>query len=300
MAEQSGIVFDIMRFSTRDGPGIRTTVFLKGCPLTCLWCHNPESQQQTIEFMYRPSLCIGCLSCVDACPEGAITASGAGVLIDLKQCLLCGACLEVCYTDACQIVGREMPVSKVMAEIRKDVPFYDETGGGVTFSGGEPLMQSEFLGALLSACKQEDIHTAVDTSGSAPWNVIDALRQDVDLFLYDLKLLDDDLHLKYTGISNMRILENLRQLSRQGQKLRVRIPLIPGINDRPEALSALAEFIAGLPNRPEVELLPYHETGVEKYHRLGRDYTLGGVKPAQADEIAEAAKIFDFVLKEQP
>jgi pyruvate formate lyase activating enzyme len=279
LPEPSGIVFDIMRFSTRDGPGIRTTVFLKGCPLACWWCHNPESQRQERELMLRPNLCIGCLACLEACPEGAITSGPDGPLTDAQKCRLCGTCQEYCYSDARQIVGRTMTVSQVMAEIRKDIPFYDESGGGVTFSGGEPLLQNEFLGALLRACKDEDLHTAVDTCGSVPWSVMDGLRADVDLFLYDLKALDDEIHLKYTGASNQRILENLVKLSERKQKVRVRAPLIPGINDSPDDLRRLVDFVAGLPNPAEVEMLPYHTAGVEKYRRLGRDYPLDGAQP---------------------
>jgi pyruvate formate lyase activating enzyme len=277
--EPSGIVLDIMRFSTKDGPGLRTTVFLKGCPLSCWWCHNPESQRPERELMVRPNLCIGCLACLEACPEGAILLTADGPVTDLQKCQQCGTCLEVCYSDARQIAGRVMNVSQVMAEIRKDIPFFDESGGGVTFSGGEPLMQSEFLGALLRACKVEDLHTAVDTCGSVPWSVIDDLRAHVDLFLYDLKALDDEIHVKYTGVSNQRILDNLVKLSKREQAVRVRAPLIPGINDSLDDLRRLGDFIAGLPNLVEVELLPYHTAGVEKYRRLGRDFPLDGVQP---------------------
>jgi pyruvate formate lyase activating enzyme len=277
--EPSGIVFDIMRFSTRDGPGLRTTVFLKGCPLACWWCHNPESQRPERELMLRPNLCIGCMACLEACPQGAIHSTGLGLITDLEMCQLCGTCLESCYSDARQMVGREMTVSQVMAEIRKDIPFYDESSGGVTFSGGEPLMQNEFLGALLRVCKVEGLHTTVDTCGSVPWSVIDDMRENVDLFLYDLKALDEEIHLKYTGVSNQRILENLVKLSERKQRVRVRAPLIPGINDSLDDLRRLGDFIAGLPNPVEVELLPYHTVGVEKYRRLGRNYLLDGLQP---------------------
>jgi pyruvate formate lyase activating enzyme len=288
MDAPSGTVFDIMRFSTRDGPGIRTTVFLKGCPLACWWCHNPESQAAQPELMYRANLCIACLACAAACPHGAISAGGDGVLTDLARCVLCGTCLAECHAEARQIVGRQMSVAQALAEIRKDVAFYDESGGGVTFSGGEPLMQAEFLAAMLHACKQEGIHTALDTSGSAPWEVIDGLRADVDLFLYDIKALDDATHQKYTGVSNRRILENLRRLSGLGHTVRVRVPLIPGINDSPQAIQALAVFVDSLPARPEVELLAYHRSGVEKYLRLGRAYALEGLIPPDEIQVSEA------------
>jgi pyruvate formate lyase activating enzyme len=293
MNAPTGIVFDIMRFSTRDGPGIRTTVFLKGCPLACWWCHNPESQNPAPELMVRANLCIDCLACMEACPEGAITPTKASVVTDPERCTLCGTCLEVCHAEARQIVGREMDVEQVMVEIRKDLAFYDESGGGVTFSGGEPLMQAGFVAALLQACKLEGIHTALDTSGSAPWEAVDSLRSDVDLFLYDLKALDDEIHLRYTGVSNRRILDNLIRLSGHRHTIRVRIPLIPGINDSLEVLQALAEFVNCLPNRPEVELLPYHLTGVEKYHRLGRVYALEGLQPMVNEELQRIAVLFE-------
>ena len=294
MNNLTGIIFDIMRYSTRDGPGIRTTVFFKGCPLSCWWCHNPESQSSLPELMYRPNLCVSCLECIEACPEGAITPGDTGVITDPEKCLLCETCLEYCYSDARQIVGRRMSVTEVMAEIRKDISFYDESGGGVTFSGGEPLLQPDFLAALLRACKQEDIRTAVDTSGSAPWSVIDWLRRDVDLFLYDLKTLDEQDHIRYTGLTNQRILENLEKLSRAGQKIRVRVPLIPGINDSLDDLCHLADYIANLPDPVEVELLPYHPTGVDKYRRLGRSYELDGISPPQEQDIKRAARILNI------
>jgi pyruvate formate lyase activating enzyme len=290
----TGIVFDLQRYSTRDGPGIRTTVFLKGCPLSCWWCHNPESQRREPELFYRAALCIACQACLEACPQGAISAEPEGVITDLDKCTLCETCLEFCYADARQVVGREMSVAQVMAEIRKDISFYEASGGGVTFSGGEPLNQSSFLSALLQACKQEELHTAVDTSGFAPWPVIDSLRSSVDLFLYDIKLIDEAAHLRYTGVSNRLILENLRRLCAAGQPLRVRVPLIPGINDSPDDLRRLADFIAGLPNRPEVELLPYHTSGVEKYRRLNRIYELEGLEPMKEQELLLAIKNLDI------
>jgi len=291
----TGLIFDIMRFSTRDGPGIRTTVFLKGCPLACWWCHNPESQRSAKELIVRPNLCIECLACLDACPEGAISLSEPGMSTDAQKCTLCATCLEACVSDARQIVGRELSVEQVMAEIGKDIPFYDESGGGVTFSGGEPLLQAEFLAELLRACKAEDLHTVVDTSGFVPWSVFEALRQDVDLFLYDLKALDDEAHRRYTGVSNQRILENLRQLCALGQAVRVRVPLIPGLNDSLADLRRLADFIADLPARPQVELLPYHPSGVEKYRRLGRPYLLEDLQPPTDAYLPEISRQLDVL-----
>jgi pyruvate formate lyase activating enzyme len=283
MDAPTGILFDVMRFSTRDGPGIRTTLFFKGCSLSCWWCHNPESQRSAPELIYRPNLCVGCLDCVEACPHEAISPWEGKVATDLARCQASGDCVPVCPADARQIAGRVMSVAQVMAEVLKDRDFYEQSGGGVTFSGGEPLQQPEFLAALLQACRQEGLHTAVDTSGWAPWSVLEGLHGLVDLYLYDLKLLDDERHLQYTGVSNQRILENLRRLAALGEKIRLRLPLIPGVNDRPEDLQALGEFLATLPGQPEVEVLPYHTSWVEKYRRLGRPYPLEGlIAPAEA------------------
>src|SRR5512146_3344760 len=186
-----GLVFDIRKFSLHDGPGIRTTVFFKGCPLSCWWCHNPESQSAAVEMLFRASRCIACRACLVACEQGAITWNGRGPVTDAEKCHLCGACAAACCAEARQQVGREMTVEQVMAEVECDVAFYDESGGGVTFSGGEPLLQRDFLLALLRACRAKEIQTALDTSGFAAWETIERVRDDVDLFLYDLKLIDD-------------------------------------------------------------------------------------------------------------
>jgi len=289
---EKAVVFDIMRFSTQDGPGIRTTVFLKGCPLGCLWCHNPESQSIQAELMFRPNLCIRCLACIPACPQGAIAVIAGQVETDRTRCTLCAACVEACLSEARATAGREMTVGEVMAEVVKDVPFYDESGGGVTFSGGEPLLQRDFLLAALLACRREGIHTAVDTSGFAAWPVLDGLRESVDLFLYDLKTVDDGIHRAATGVSNELILANLRRLSELGHKLIVRMPLIPGISDRPKSIRETAEFLVCLPQLLSVDLLPYHLAGVEKYRRLNRPYAIPDLQPPTEAEVERAVQIF--------
>ncbi|MGC9335639.1 MAG: glycyl-radical enzyme activating protein [Anaerolineae bacterium] len=286
-------MFDIKRFSIHDGPGIRTTVFFKGCPLTCPWCHNPESQAPDRELLLRPNRCIHCGACLDACPHGAVTRDGDhyGVAPDL--CQLCGACVEVCYAEAREIVGRVMATAEVMAEVARDVAFYDQSGGGVTFSGGEPLAQPGFLQSLLRACRERGIHTALDTCGYAPWPVLDALRDDVDLFLYDVKLMDDDEHRRLTGVSNGPILENLRALSERGHAIVLRVPVIPGINDGPDEVRALAAFAASLPHLQGVDLLPYHATALDKYERLHRPYGLPGLRPPAAEALDEIVQQLD-------
>ncbi len=288
----AGIVFDIKKFSIHDGPGIRTTVFLKGCPLSCQWCHNPESQRLQPEVMLRMDRCIQCAACLAECAQGAISLNGSGVVTDRELCIQCGVCAQSCYADAREVIGREMTVGEVMAEIERDLSFYDESGGGVTFSGGDPLVQRDFLLALLRACKQQEIHTAVDTSGSFSWPVLERLRPYVDLFLYDLKSMDDRRHQEVTGVSNRLILENLKKLSQQGQPIIIRVAIVPGINDDEENIRRTAEFAAALPYLQGVSLLPYHDTAVHKYANLERAYAIPQIRPPSAARMAEIAGIF--------
>jgi pyruvate formate lyase activating enzyme len=270
----TGTVFDIKRFSIHDGPGIRTTVFLKGCALRCWWCHNPESQGLGPELMVQAQRCIGCGACLDACSQGALYRAGDQIQTVAEQCTLCGACVEACYAEARQIVGRTMTVEQVMDEIERDLAFFDESGGGVTFSGGEPLMQPTFLLALLRACQSHDIHTTLDTCGYASWPILAPIRQAVDLFLYDLKVMAESRHRQLTGVSNRQILDNLQALSAEGHDIVLRLPLIPGINDDEANIHQIGAFAAALPHRHRIELLPYHPTATDKYRRLQRDYRL--------------------------
>jgi pyruvate formate lyase activating enzyme len=290
MSTETGLIFDIQRFSVHDGPGIRTTVFFKGCPLRCLWCHNPESQAALPELLHWPGRCIGCGECAAACPQAAIPPGGG--LPDPQRCTTCGACVEVCYADAREIAGREMTVSEVMALVERDVPFYDQSGGGMTASGGEPLWQHDFLLALLRACREREIHTALDTCGFAPWAVLDAVRHYVDLFLYDLKLMDEARHRRYTGASNEPVLHNLRALARLGHAVAVRVPLVPGVNDDEENLERTAALVAALGGVERVHLLPYHDTARGKYQRAGREYDLPMLEPPSAEGVVEIARIF--------
>jgi len=270
----TGIIFDVKKFSIHDGPGIRTTVFLKGCPLQCSWCHNPEGQDPRPQLLYRPDRCLGCGECIPVCPKGAIRLDGDGVATDSEACSLCGACVEVCYAEAREMVGRQVTVSEVLAEVEQDIAFYDQSGGGVTFSGGEPLLQPEFLLLLLRACKEREIHTAVDTCGHSDWQPLDDIREYVDVFLYDLKLIDDEKHRLFTGVSNQPSLRNLQALSQQGENIILRVPVVPSVNDDEENLRATAELAAALPSLTRVDLLPYHDTASHKYRRLGRESPL--------------------------
>ncbi|OGO27003.1 MAG: hypothetical protein A2136_09200 [Chloroflexi bacterium RBG_16_54_11] len=284
------MIFDIKRYAIHDGPGIRTAVFLKGCPLKCWWCHNPEGQGSQPQLLFRANRCKAFKACIDACPRGAIRWEN-GSLTDWETCDQCGKCAAACYPGARELVGRCLSVAELMREIERDVPFYDQSGGGVTFSGGEPMFQCEFLRESLYACKERGIHTIVDTSGHAAWGGFESILPLVDLFLYDLKLMDDTKHLKYTSVSNRLILDNLRKLSSTGAHIIVRIPLIPGVNDDRENIEHSANFLSKLPSLDGVELMPYHEIGVAKYASIGKKYRLESNRMPTREEIEAAEAI---------
>jgi len=286
-----GIVFDIQRYSIHDGPGIRTTVFLKGCPLHCHWCHNPESQAAEPELMLLAGRCIGCGACTVACESGAAYAVGDAHFTDRARCTCCGACVEVCPTQAREMVGQDMSVRDVTAQIERDILFYDQSRGGVTFSGGEPLAQPEFLLGLLIACREREIHTALDTCGHAPWEILDSVRKHVDLFLYDLKTMDDQVHRRLTGVSNAEILRNLRDLSRAGHKIVLRVPVIPTISDDERHVRRIGAFAASLPHLERIDLLPYHHTGIDKYERVNRQYTLPDLRPPEEAHLSQLQEV---------
>ena len=279
----TGAIFNIMRFSTQDGPGIRTTVFFKGCPLACAWCHNPESQTLHPIPMYFAARCRHCGECLAACPHHAIEARD-GAMHTTAACRYCGTCASVCAAEARQLAGRTIALDDLLAEIERDAVFFDESGGGVTLSGGEPLAQPRFASALLTACRKRGIATALETCGYAPLAVFLEVALPADAVLFDLKLMDPEKHRRYTGVSNHPILRNLEQLVRWRHPVTVRIPVVPGINDDGESIHSFASYLAGLPVR-SVELLPYHQVGVEKYRRLGRPYPLAGTPAPAASEI---------------
>jgi len=269
-----GQVFNIQRFSVHDGPGIRTAVFLKGCPLSCVWCHNPEGISARLEILMTPSRCVGCGECVAACPRDLPVPFRSPGVQDAEHCLLCGACADTCPTEARQMAGQEMSVEEVVEVVLKDRIFYDDSGGGVTFSGGEPLRQAGFLRAALEACRFRGLHTVVDTCGLASAEDLLSVAEVTDLFLFDVKMMDDDKHRRYTGVSNHQILANLEALGRTAQRIWLRVPVIPGVNDDVENLEVTAKLAASIPSVERVCLLPYHPLGESKSSRLGKDSSL--------------------------
>ncbi len=283
-----GLVLNIMHFALHDGPGIRTTVFLKGCPLHCWWCHNPESQSPEPTVIYFEERCIRSGDCVRACPHGALRLDPQGLTHDPHRCQHCAECVTACSTSARQLAGRWMTVPEVLAEVSKDQVFFDESGGGITVSGGEPLMQASFLESLLAGCRERRIRTVLDTCGWADPRVLLRVRENVDLFFYDLKLMDSERHRHFTGVTNDVILQNLKMLAERGSAVVVRVPVIPGVNDDADNLDALAGFLLPLDLR-NVDLLPYHRLGSDKYRRLHLVNGMEGVVPPSEERMEALA-----------
>ncbi len=281
-----GMIFDIKRYAIHDGPGIRTTVFFKGCSLRCPWCHNPEGIAPTPEFMWRPNRCPeNCALCVDACPHTAIQKSGKKISIDQTRCELSRTCEEACVYEALNIVGRLVSVEEVLAEVERDRIFYDESGGGVTLSGGEPLAQYEFLRILLMEIRKKGIHIALDTAGYVPTEDLEGICDGVDLFLFDLKMMDEERHRQFCGTSNRIILENLKRLSRRGCRIFIRIPLISGINDDDHNIGSIGKFLHTLRGIESINFLPYHRGGTEKQRRLRECPSMEAFQPPSPERL---------------
>lgn len=286
-----GIVFNIQRYSIHDGPGIRTIVFLKGCPLRCKWCSNPESQELMPELSYMKKSCTQCCTCVQVCPKNAITPIEDGIKIDRNKCDRCFKCVESCASGALKIEGKEMTVDEVVEEVMKDELFYKRSGGGVTLSGGEVLVQYSFAAAILEAIKEKGINTAIETTGYASWKHFQQVLEYTDYVLYDLKHTDEEKHLEGTGVGLSLILNNLYRAAESGKDLIVRIPLIPEYNMDENNILNLIEILKNI-KQDEVHILPFHQLGSQKYEYLGRKYKLRNLKPPADNEVESIRQLF--------
>lgn len=290
---QSPLTFDIKRYAINDGPGIRVTIFLKGCPLNCHWCHNPESISPLVQKLFTRSKCIGCGECVKVCPSEACKLTRDGVITVAELCNLCGKCAEVCPTLAAEMSGQSQTVAELLEIIEKERPFFDQSGGGVTFSGGEPLLYPEFLCEILDACGQREIHRCIDTAGLVKTETLLKVAKRTDLFLYDLKQMNGKKHQQWTGVGNELILSNLQALAKSGAAIQIRLPLIKGVNADPENIAATAAFIAALPGaKPPINLLPYHNIASGKDQKLGQPRDQSGMVEPSSAEVAAVIEQF--------
>ena len=293
MDNLTGTVFNIQRYSIDDGPGVRSTVFFKGCPLTCLWCSNPESQSPVPEVSWRYTSCKRCGTCVQTCPEKAITLESGDIKVDRRSCNLCGKCVEACIQEALSISGKQMTVEEVFSVVKRDYDYYEASGGGVTASGGEILAQADFVAALFRRCKEEGIGTCADTSGFGDASALEKILEYSDIVLYDLKHMDNDEHARACGQRNDLILSNLSLAFRSGAQVIVRVPLITDYNTSDEALTAIALAVRERAGDSEVNIMPYHRYGANKYKMIGRVYPLEDLRELTQEEKNRAKEIFE-------
>jgi pyruvate formate lyase activating enzyme len=291
---ESGLIFDIKRYSINDGPGIRVTVFLKGCNLKCAWCHNPESISPKVQKLYSVNRCIGCSACVENCAEHACLLTENGIVTDNLKCKVCGRCAEVCPTTATEISGRIETSENILRTILKETVFMDSSEGGVTFSGGEPLLQPKFLFELLEKCGNKGIHRAVDTAGFVKTEVLLDAAERTDLFLFDLKVIDSEIHKKWTGVHNELIIDNLKKLSETGKEINIRIPLIPGVNDDMKNIDETAILVKSLSgDRKKINILPYHNIAQQKYKKLSLEFNTDNLEEPAKDKLEEIISHFE-------
>lgn len=295
MNEKTCYIIDIQRFSIHDGPGIRTNVFLKGCYLRCKWCCNPESQNFKPELLFEPEKCIGCGYCSSVCPTGASFIADGRVLLDRNKCIDCGLCTKECYPDARYMKGSLMTVNEVIREIVKDISFYNMSGGGITISGGEPIIHGDFVTGVLSESKSRGINTAIETCGFVKWNEILKVFKYTDLFLFDIKHMDSRKHREFTGKGNELIQDNIRKLAALGANIIIRVPVIPTFNMDLNSLSSIIQLAEEI-GVNIVHLLPYHRYALGKYNHLGRQYWSPGVEKADIKKVAELARSIETDL----
>ncbi|CUX40775.1 trans-4-hydroxy-L-proline dehydratase activase [Clostridium sp. C105KSO13] len=288
------LITDIQKYSIHDGDGIRTTVFFKGCNLRCTWCHNPETQSYKKELLFDKDRCVGCGSCIPACPSQAITLEEGKAVTDRKKCTACGECVDYCNLNLREIAGKEYPVDQLVKELRKDEMFYEESGGGVTLSGGEVMMSDiDYLEELVKKLHHHGISVTIDTCGQAPYENYERILPYVDTFLYDIKLMDSEIHKQYMGIGNELILSNLEKLSRDGARLYIRIPTVKEVNGSNEAMKAIINYLLEKNiHVAKVNLLPYHNTGSGKYMKIGRNYEGTDLHAPDKDEMNHFVELF--------
>ena len=288
----TGTVFDVKRYTLHDGPGIRVSVHFKGCPLSCLWCHNPESRLPIPQVLFREERCIACGACIGSCPRGAVSISN-GVLMTSALCSGSGACADICPSGARELCGRELTVDNVIARILRDRVFFDQSGGGVTLSGGEPFYQPEFATALLKECRRHEIHTSVDTCGFVSRSVLLEALPFVDLFLYDIKHMDPEKHREYTGVDNEVILSNLKMLGEAGVLIHARMPFIPGLNTDEKNMHSVGAFLRGVRGVVKVNLLPYHTAAEDKHRRWNVEFKLKNLRAPSVDMLRRGAAVLE-------
>ena len=300
--ERKAFIFNKQKYNMYDGPGVRTLVFFKGCPLRCKWCSNPEGLERKYQIMFKPTTCVSCGSCVPVCPQKihSISSSGEHIIDRSIDCIGCGQCVEACIPDALKIAGEQVPISELLEYVEQDRAFYDQSGGGVTLGGGEVTSQPEAAINLLQGCKQEGLHTAIETCGYTKKETILRFAEYVDLFLFDLKHIDPDRHFELTGVRNEMILENLEELIMKRNHVKVRMPMLKGINDSEAEIRGVIEFLKPFrefKNFEGIDLLPYHKLGVNKYVQLGMDYPIEGdpsLDDADLDRIEGWIREYDF------
>ncbi|MBC8247018.1 MAG: glycyl-radical enzyme activating protein [Deltaproteobacteria bacterium] len=306
-SKPTGIIFARQRMSVHDGPGWRTLVFLKGCALRCQWCSNPESWSSKPELAYNDSRCLGtieCDRCLAVCSEKAVFESKKGqpVQLDRDLCTNCGDCVHECPADALYMFGQVVTVEEVIRSVQEDSAFHARSEGGLTLGGGEPLLQPEFAAALLKQCREEGIHTSIETCGAVPWPSMEQVCQHVDTIHYDIKLADDQKHKEFTGVGNQRILLNLKKLAKRFPEIpvTVRTPVIPGLNDSREEIEKIIQIIGNIPSVMHYELLPYHRFGSQKYHYLGKTYPLGDLAPPSVEKIRDLYTVVPDYFRTDP